>query len=482
LPKLLPAFGAAESIEDDIFNSVDRAVRAALPNCDKDSALLCHARYGFRRGLSVPVIALGGLTRDEIGWTSLATDPVVVLQWPGKIVLSSGAFKGPPPPPPPSPAPPLPPLYTPSRPTKPLHGHEDLVAKCKEIIKGTFKGSDRRIWTETLERNEGPAQPNGDFKHEYLAPGRSIGQEKVLMKGTFGVYVTNPGELLIIITSLLPKTQAHRRMLLPDDLDKKFGVTACHVTCPMPAPTPIPRLSVVSPGGLDLATSIRIALDQFEKMPVKDPSFLKTLVAHWEDKRVGEMVSGKIGVDQKGYREDWALLDVTGQQGSNDEWLDDVRLMRLLEENDLFTGSLDVIGSREPRDEEVVIMNGARTFWTVGKTQSSRITLGYYKRTAPSSDAVKNDAIDVCLHHQIWRMEDLVFGAKSGDSGCAVFAPEGNGLAFVGLLVSLFMEKRPSGTEDLDDFYVRTGLFVPANMLWEQMRVETGKEWDVCRE
>jgi hypothetical protein len=83
----------------------------------------------------------------------------------------------------------------------------------------------------------------------------------------------------------------------------------------MPAPTPIPRISVVSPGGLDLATSIRWALDKFKKMPVKDPSLLKTLLAHWESNRVGEMVSGSIGVDQKGYREDWALLDVTGNQG-----------------------------------------------------------------------------------------------------------------------------------------------------------------------
>jgi hypothetical protein len=45
----------------------------------------------------------------------------------------------------------------------------------------------------------------------------------------------------------------------------------------MPAPTPIPHISVVSPGGLDLATSIRWALEKFKKMPVKDPSLLTTI-------------------------------------------------------------------------------------------------------------------------------------------------------------------------------------------------------------
>jgi hypothetical protein len=148
-----------------------------------------------------------------------------------------------------------------------------------------------------------------DIRYVYLI--LSLFPTKLLTKGTFGIYVTTPGKLPIIITSLLPQTQAYRRMLLPDNLDMKFGVTACHVTCPLPAPTPIPHLSIVSPGGLDLETSILISLDKFEEMPIKDPSLLKTLVAHWEDKRVGEMVSGKSRVDQKGYREDWTLLDVT---------------------------------------------------------------------------------------------------------------------------------------------------------------------------
>jgi hypothetical protein len=54
-----------------------------------------------------------------------------------------------------------------------------------------------------------------------------------------------------------------------------------------------------------------------------------------------------------------------------------------------------------PRDEEVVIMNGAQTFWTVGKTQSSRITLGYYKRTAQSSYAIKTMQL-TCISITSW--------------------------------------------------------------------------------
>jgi hypothetical protein len=243
-----------------------------------------------------------------------------------------------------------------------------------------------------------------------------------------------------------------------------------------------------SPGGLDLATPIDQELRRFKARVVKDPSTLKSLLSHFETNRIGELCTGKIGVDNQGFREDWALLDVTGQEGRNGEWLDPDDLKELLVENlavPVPTG-LDVVGTREPQDGELVLMNGAASFYTVGQVQCKRKTAGYYKRTAigaPIDGSEDMNTVDVCLHYQIWPIPGQEVGAAPGDSGSAVFVPEKDGLAFAGMVVSLYMEyPRPPGTEgeDLDAFHIRTALFVPPDRLFAQMEEKTGKKWRVC--
>jgi hypothetical protein len=238
-----------------------------------------------------------------------------------------------------------------------------------------------------------------------------------------------------------------------------------------------------SPGGLDLATSIYQELRPFNQ----DPTILESLLSHWETNRIGELCTGNIGVDNQGFREDWALLDVTGQKGRNGEWLDADVLEELLVENWAVSvpATREIVGSREPKDGEVAIMSGATSFYTVGQVQCKRKTMGYYKRTAtgaPIDGSEDMNEVDVCLHYQIWPIMGKERGAGPGDSGSAVFVAEKDGLAFAGMVVSLCMEDRPTGTEeaDLDDFYIRTGLFVPPDSLFAQMEAKTRKKWRVC--
>jgi hypothetical protein len=160
-------------------------------------------------------------------------------------------------------------------------------------------------------------------------------------------------------------------------------------------------------------------------MAVKDSTALQELLTHWQTNRIGELRSGEIGADFLGFKEDWAILNVTGQDGRNGRWFLESDLRQLLEDNNKSPSSLEIVGTREPQDEETVFMLGATSFWTVARVQCNRITLGYDKRTARcapidgSEDLVN---VDICKHYQLWRIPDQPFGAKSGDSGSAVFA------------------------------------------------------------
>jgi hypothetical protein len=190
-------------------------------------------------------------------------------------------------------------------------------------------------------------------------------------------------------------------------------------------------------------------------MAVKDSTALQELLTQWRTNRIGEIMSGEFGADNQGFREDWAILNVTGEEGRNGRWLMESDLRQLLEDNNKSPSSLEIVGFREPRDGEMVFMLGAASFWTVARVQSNRITLGYYKRSDPSAAIYGSEDlvnVDSCKHYQLWRIPDQPFGAKSGDSGSAVFAADKDGLAFVGLVVSLYMEDNPEiETEGLGD-------------------------------
>jgi hypothetical protein len=202
LPKVIPAFGYADATETALFNDVDQAIRHAFRTrkLDKDCGFLSHARFGFTEGLSVPVLLLGNITRHHIAWASSPGDSVVLVESLGTIVLGTSI------PPPPSP-PPLPDMLSGHSSAKGVQDeisvHADVVAACEAVLKGTAVGSDAKELRKNIRQNAGPLHANGNFKVSTLVSGKSIGKKGELMKGTFGLYLTTDGKLLICLVTLL---------------------------------------------------------------------------------------------------------------------------------------------------------------------------------------------------------------------------------------------------------------------------------------
>jgi hypothetical protein len=192
LPKVHPAFGYPDPKEIAVFNEADQAIQKALRTLDKSGVLLSYGRFGFAEGLSIPVLLLGNLKREDIAWAPSA-DALVIVELPGKIILSSGTAN-PVPPAPPQPLLKNPPSSQGIR-TEGLNAHEETVTACNVLLKVTAKGSDAKDREKMIRENTGHMEPTGNIKISTLVPGRSIGQQGVLMKGTFGIYVTTDGTL-----------------------------------------------------------------------------------------------------------------------------------------------------------------------------------------------------------------------------------------------------------------------------------------------
>jgi hypothetical protein len=141
------------------------------------SVLLSFSRFGFAEGLSIPVL-LGNLKREHIAWASSA-HALTIVELPGRIIFSSetswsdGITRGGP------------------------DAHEETVAACNAVLKGNAKGSEAKDREKIIRENTGHTEPTGNINISILVPGRSIGQQAMLVKGTFGIYVTNDGTLLI---------------------------------------------------------------------------------------------------------------------------------------------------------------------------------------------------------------------------------------------------------------------------------------------
>jgi hypothetical protein len=74
---------------------------------------------------------------------------------------------------------------------------------CEAVIKGTAIGSDAKELRKDIRQNAGPLHANGNLKVSTLVSGKSIGRKGELMKGTFGLYLTTDGKLLICLVTLL---------------------------------------------------------------------------------------------------------------------------------------------------------------------------------------------------------------------------------------------------------------------------------------
>jgi hypothetical protein len=204
---------------------------------------------------------------------------------------------------------------------------------------------------------------------------------------------------------------------------------------------------------------------------------LRKALSHWLGPDiVGERLCGWIGVDESGYREDWALIRISPEchlqpSSITCRW-DETDILEQVRGWGLDISSLEVTGFRDPENGEIVFSDGARTSLTCGVV-SMEMNLTY---ELASDEAKAPEKADTCNHITIWAhgLED--FGAQCGDSGSAVFgrARDGNGVELVGLLVSCWADL---DNGPLPEIEARCGLLVPATKLFEQMYKATGCRW-----
>ena len=108
----------------------------------------------------------------------------------------------------------------------------------------------------------------------------------------------------------------------------------------------------------------------------------------------------------------------------------------------------------------------------------SEFCLSYSERTAAAALPVDQPhEIDVCKHLCLDSVKGLRLGCLPGDSSSGVFARGENGLDFVGLLVSIYLED-----VEMMEPSPRCGLVVPAGRVFAQIQGETGREWDISGE
>ena len=174
LPRLPPSLGPVNGGEKMVFDSVDIKIRKTLLSLPARSALLSYANYGFAWKW-IPVIALGGLTTQEIGWVSTTRDTVVVFERPGELVATAPQAS--------------PPQASPKPPSQQTQA--ELTQRCQHILKGTAKEAELSELKQLI--NENVVNINSSMSGRDIFIGKSISGEYMLSKGTLGAFIRPEG-------------------------------------------------------------------------------------------------------------------------------------------------------------------------------------------------------------------------------------------------------------------------------------------------
>lgn len=194
----------------------------------------------------------------------------------------------------------------------------------------------------------------------------------------------------------------------------------------------------------------------------------------------GAFQYGQLGVDEEGYREDWALIKLRdGFVGKNGTWwekrfLGKLRIQwKLVRPETEFTGK--VVSFEDPAlgTSDVWFKDGATTGWTAGTLISTEVHL-FLKGTTfgiTESEGIHPANIERAKVHTIKEMRGGTF-ATGGDSGSGVFklTQDGRDFVFGAMVLSSFT------------LLVRSSLTmgVPATRVLAQVSKATGVEWAVA--
>ena len=224
----------------------------------------------------------------------------------------------------------------------------------------------------------------------------------------------------------------------------------------------------------------------------KEAKFASTL--RLPHRNVATLTKSSSGVDDKGWRKDWALCRISdGYAGVNGRFtMDQERDLRMALELDDKYVFRDGLGVAEAIEGSNVFKVGATTGITGGVVNTTRVCR-YSRNTAEAEIDIQNPPPSDTLF-MIYPLPDVnIPFCAGGDSGAGVFACEEGRFSWVGLLVAMAPAGEIDGgfAEDIglmvpQDIELMVpqdiGLMVPQDIILSQIERETGTKWGLYME
>lgn len=244
-------------------------------------------------------------------------------------------------------------------------------------------------------------------------------------------------------------------------------------------PTPFP---LVSPGSLDLAKKLHDELFQPagpRRQEVEQLLSLHGRVCGWVEVL-------RLGVDEDGNRQDWALVKV-----APDFSVDSGICWQSLELKELLTAHGEQVPTTFKGDivqvvqvekgpngkEHLWLKSGSTTGWSAGTLMSKEAKLFLDKGTTIGLDDERTEEVEADYIHAAnvvtAKVCVFVMACDGGDSGCEVVRVVGDGFALGAMALSKFDYASKSGRVLM--------LAVEVPTLMGQVKAVTGKGWKVCR-
>jgi hypothetical protein len=193
----------------------------------------------------------------------------------------------------------------------------------------------------------------------------------------------------------------------------------------------------------------------------------------------GTVHCGRLGADDLGYREDWALIELQdGFVGTNgiwwerNKWERQRRAFGVQPSSAAFQGSVVAVADPYLGAYDIWFKDGASTGWTAARLVSTEVELFIRGSVMGVTNPAHIDPVNI-IRAKVFMMAGLGGSfATCGDSGSGIFkvTDDGQDVVFGGMVVSEF---QPIIGESLT-------MVVPATRLLAQVAKETGVTWEVA--
>jgi len=294
-----------------------------------------------------------------------------------------------------------------------------------------------------------------------LKVGSSIGTQECEDRGTAGLYLKSSYGKRVL-------TCAHVASPPLCDLD--------HLLDPLPSYVLPKGGSITSPGRLDCIIKMKTLLElNCADLPNE---LLPWLVA--AERICGTVHCGRLGADDLGYREDWALIELQdGFVGVNGIWWEVNQWERYRRAFGVKPGSAafrgSVVAAADPSlgANDIWYKDGASSGWTAARLVSIDVELFIRGSVMGVTDPASIHPVNI-IKSKVFMMAGLgdeAFATR-GDSGSGIFkvTDDGQDVVFGGMVVSEF---KPIIGESLT-------MVVPATRLLAQVAKETGVTWEIA--